>query len=51
MYNKLVAIKLGMWAKAYAPNDCHPWRNPPLPWVSVSDPQCSMVSCKSRVRN
>ena len=24
MYNQMVAIKLGMWAEAYAQNGCHP---------------------------
>ena len=27
MYNQMVAIKLGMWAEAYAQNGCHPQGN------------------------
>ena len=36
--SRLVAFKLGMWAEAYAQNDCHPMRNPPPPqaWVWVT---------------
>ena len=43
-YSKLVAIKLGMWAEADAQNDCHPQGNHAPPQVSVSDPQCGMMS-------